>query len=371
LDRAVQNFKRADTAGAKIAGVEVLKAAKTYKQIAVPAERPVLSELEMLLGPTFRSFFENAQRRNTAASTKFGPLLREQSTRAITNIGSKQNSTVYYGIVEPVAKHIISLVDEDAQKTETAIRPALALGSSVFKLDLSKVHREMTFSCRLANSGKGLARGVTVQVGQIDDVSNIRVVDPSPPFEVGAESEQIVTFEITLRQQCNQLIIPLCWQCSTIAGAIHTDNDSITILKQRTRPDWEKLRREPPYGLSSVRTRDKLFGRDAMLGQLMIYASGGTSTFVWGAKRVGKTSVVQVLEEELRNSSLFASVFLRMGELAALHEGQIAHTIITKGQRSAYQTACRRCIRSGTLKTNSRDGRLHTPFSAKKVCGNC
>jgi hypothetical protein len=42
---------------------------------------------------------------------------------------------------------------------------------------------------------------------------------------------------------------------------------------------------------------------------------------------VGKTFVVQVLERELRNTRGFVTVYLRMGELAALHEGQIAYTI--------------------------------------------
>src|SRR6266404_5079837 len=133
--------------GLKQQEVSLLKAAKLFKQIAVAAERPILSELEMLLGPSFRSFCEHAQRRNTVKSSKFAPLLREQASHAVTDIGPKQNSATWYAVIEPVAKRVVSLVDDEAQKNEIAAKPALALASSIFKLDLTKVGREMTFSC--------------------------------------------------------------------------------------------------------------------------------------------------------------------------------------------------------------------------------
>src|SRR5262249_21392565 len=50
-------------------------------------------------------------------------------------------------------------------------------------------------------------------------------------------------------------------------------------------------------------------------------------TFIWGQKRVGKTSVLQVLTGELQNRDNFICVVMRMGEIGPLHEGQIAHRI--------------------------------------------
>ena len=51
--------------------------------------------------------------------------------------------------------------------------------------------------------------------------------------------------------------------------------------------------------------------------------SNETSTFLWGQKRVGKTSVLQVLAAKLNERGDIAGIVLRMGELASLHEGQL------------------------------------------------
>jgi hypothetical protein len=324
---AVGNFVRSDCAGAKTGVVEVLRRSKLMKPVALPGERPILSELDMLLGPTFRAFCESCERRNATESAKFAPLLREQAIRARLNIGQKQNSTLWYECAEPVAKHIAELVDEESNQSEAATTPALKLATSVIKLDLSKVDREMKFSCRLTNRGRGLARDVEVTPELDGTPVDLKLVNPSTPFEVGGESDQIVTFALKLKEPCEFVTLSLRWHSTTLRGKHHIDKDTLTVSQQRTQPDWDRLRLDPPYLLNAVKTRDRLFGRDAILNHLVINASAGTSTFIWGAKRVGKTFVVQVLERELRNTRGFVTVYLRMGELAALHEGQIAYTI--------------------------------------------
>jgi len=76
-----------------------------------------------------------------------------------------------------------------------------------------------------------------------------------------------------------------------------------------------------------VRRRERLFGRDATLTRLTMNAAAQNSTFLWGAKRVGKTSVLQVLSAELGRRANFTCIVLRMGEVKSLHEGQLAHRI--------------------------------------------
>jgi len=81
------------------------------------------------------------------------------------------------------------------------------------------------------------------------------------------------------------------------------------------------------YRLNPVSKQHDLYGRDAILRGLILNASAGTSTFLWGQKRVGKTSVIQVLAEQLRARGNYACAVFRLGELGPLHEGQIAHRI--------------------------------------------
>jgi hypothetical protein len=124
--------------------------------------------------------------------------------------------------------------------------------------------------------------------------------------------------------------IPLTWTVTDAADRRLSFRDSLRIEQQRTQPDWQALLMNPPYTLLPVRQRESLIGRDAMLTRLFLHATSGTSTFLWGQKRVGKTSVLHVLAGELQATGKVACVFLRMGEIVGFHEGQIAHVIATR-----------------------------------------
>jgi hypothetical protein len=132
---------------------------------------------------------------------------------------------------------------------------------------------------------------------------------------------------MSLFEERDKLEIPLVWHCETIRGRLQSNKDILRIEQQRTQPDWTQLLEDPPYAINPIRTKDKLFGRDEILQRLALHAAGGTSTFLWGPKRVGKTSVLQVFANEMRKNPRFIVIFLRMGELAPLHEGQIGFTI--------------------------------------------
>ena len=99
------------------------------------------------------------------------------------------------------------------------------------------------------------------------------------------------------------------------------------MIQQIGQPDWDQLRDHPPYSHNAVKEREGLFGRDAVLQNLALNSMAGNSCFVWGQKRIGKTSVLQVLARELRQRGNVACVYLRMGEIKGLHEGHLAHRV--------------------------------------------
>jgi len=237
--------------------------------------------------------------------------------------------------VAKIGRHIVNLVDEASQKSQEATTPSLKLASNVIKLDLSRLDREIMFSCRLINRGEGRALNVIVEPDFSRLPLEIKILEPKGFFEVAGDSEQILTFGVVLRGSLDSLSIPLKWKCTTLAGRNHVDEDILKIDQQNVQPDWDSLMEDPPYTINPIKNLDDLFGRDDLLKQLLINTSAGTSTFLWGQKRVGKTSVLQVLASELQKKGNFACIVLRMGELAALHEGQIAHTIAERLHKKA------------------------------------
>jgi len=104
----------------------------------------------------------------------------------------------------------------------------------------------------------------------------------------------------------------------------------ITLEQQKTQPDWSELLEHPPYSINPIKKRSSLYGREAQLSDLLLYAASSTSTFLWGQKRVGKTSLLQVLQDELSKRARYRCIYLRMGELIGMHEGQLAYTIASR-----------------------------------------
>jgi hypothetical protein len=58
---AVTSFARSTSVTAKLPSVEVVRAAHAYNQVALPGERPLVRELDTILGPIFRKFCESCE----------------------------------------------------------------------------------------------------------------------------------------------------------------------------------------------------------------------------------------------------------------------------------------------------------------------
>jgi len=324
---AIESFLNTKCVTAKIASIDVVKKSHQLKRVTLAEEKAIISEIDILLGPNFRKFCESCERQETDRIIKRIPDLRDQAQRSISSPGHWANSTLWNMTVARIGRHILKLVDEATLKSEEAITPSLELASDVIKIDLSILDREMTFSCRLLNKGEGRASDITLETDLSRLPLDIKILQPRGDFDVAGGSKQILTFEVILRSPLNTIRIPLKWKCQTLTGRSHVDEDLLIIEQQNVQPDWDNLMRHPPYTINPIKNLEELFGRDAILNQLMLHASAGTSTFLWGQKRVGKTSVLQVLAGELEKKGNFACIMFRMGQLAALHEGQIAHTI--------------------------------------------
>jgi len=81
--------------------------------------------------------------------------------------------------------------------------------------------------------------------------------------------------------------------------------------------DWDTLKNEDPYSLEPVKTEDELVGRREILDRLqaMVLGKKTGSAFLFGQKRVGKTSIARTLQTKLGKSpSKIVSIYLEAGE---------------------------------------------------------
>ena len=322
---ALTLFQNAKCISARTPATELLKRLRQLKPFLLIRERPLLSHVEVLLGAGFREFCQSYERSDTQKVVLRLPDIRQQAQDALRSTAN-ENSVMWHILIKPVAEHLITITDEASRSCKLALTPALKLSTSTFKSDLGHESAVSIIPARIVNEGVGNA----VRVRLDPTVIGVSVCSPKEPFDLPGGTDRIIELECKVARGQANSSTRLAWLCADISGQKYTFSDELRLEQQRAQPDWSLLRDDPPYTVNPIKTRHRLFGRGPQLDKLLLRAAAGTSTFVWGQKRVGKTSLLQVIQEEISTKGKFTCIFLRMGELAAMHEGQMAHTIAAR-----------------------------------------
>ena len=324
---AVQSFEATTPATAKEASVNLIRATNRFRKVTIASERPLLSEVQLLVGPEFRKLCEDYQNHRTDGILRRTPALKQHAQSLLERSSDWLGATAWKEVVEPVAKKVVDLAEQIIASTRTATAPKLRLSSTLFKLDLHRHGQDTALAVRLINEGMGRAKNVRLTLDEPGVPAVITVIDPRPGFDLSGSSEQLLKLSVRVDESRDSLEVPVRWHYETITGRKESQAHRLQLEQQMSQPNWEHLKSDPPYSHNPVQERERLFGRDAVLETLSLNAMAYNSCFVWGQKRIGKTSLLQVLAKELRERPDVACVFLRMGEVKGLHEGQFAHRI--------------------------------------------
>lgn len=328
LEGAVGRFLRTTPATAKGVSIEVTKLAHRLYPMLVPAERQYLRDLEVLIGPAFRKLCEAYERNDDVEVIRRSPEFMDNVKSHRPAAGDpRTRSSIWLGLVQPILDHIASVVEDATTRGEVALAPSLRLRNPSTKADLRIVDREIFLSFSLMNFGRGHAHDVSLQRADPTSVTSLSLVEPPGPFDVPPGGEQLVRVRVFIGATSDRLEIPLRWLCQTTVGRQAAYADCLVVSQQVTEPNWDALLASPPYSLNPIRRPESLYGRESSLRKLRLAAMAGASTFVWGQKRIGKTSLLQVLAAELGQRSDTTCLLLRMGEVASLHEGELARLV--------------------------------------------
>lgn len=336
LEASVQRFLRTTPATAKAASIEIVKLSHGVYPFVVPAERAFLRDLEVLVGPAFRKLCEAYERNDDVQVIRRAPeFLQNVRSHSPSSKDSRLSSPLWTSIVGPILEHLSEVIEDAMSRGEAALAPSLQLRNKTTKADLRNSEREILLSFALRNSGRGDARDVSLQSNGDKAAFQLALVEPSGPFDVAPAGEQLVRVRVVLTRPTTSLSAPIKWICQTTLGKEAIFPDEIVVTQQVTEPNWEMLVSDPPYSLNPIRRPDRLYGRDSALRKLTLAAMSGASTFVWGQKRIGKTSLLQVLSAKLTERPDTTCILLRMGEVASLHEAEIARLIAKRLQEKS------------------------------------
>jgi hypothetical protein len=328
LEGEVTRFLRTTPGTAKSVSIEILKVANRLSPMLIPAERQYLRDVEVLIGPAFRKLCEAHERNDDTDVIRRAPeLLQNIKTHKPALGDARLRSAIWTTLVQPIVDHLGSIVEEATSRGAVNLAPELRLRNPSTKADLRGNDKTIFLSFSLQNTGRGHAYDVSLQGNSIGATSILHLAEPAGPFDIPPEAEQLVRIRLTPTAPSQNLEVPIHWMCQTAVGQQAFFHEKLIISQQVTEPNWDALLSSPPYSLNPIRVPERLYGRESSLRRLRLAAMSNASTFVWGQKRIGKTSLLQVLSAELSQRSDTTSILLRMGELASLHEGQLARLI--------------------------------------------
>ena len=218
-----------------------------------------------------------------------------------------------------VAKRLEELLTQDFER-QPASKPAnLLLRKREKKYPLHTVDKNFNFSLFLTNNGTGKAYDVRLHI-EVDDSIQLSDKDKQENFlgniDAGSTAGDIeISCRVVEPSKSVLVIVTVFWYNFDKSHGSKTEE--FNLEAQHENIDWESLQREDPYSLEPVSQQEDLIGRNKILNQLFSGTQSKilSSFFIYGQKRVGKTSVVKTFITQIsgRNPDGLHTIYLEAG----------------------------------------------------------
>ena len=199
-----------------------------------------------------------------------------------------------------IARCLKSAVKDHFIIQEKRERPHLVFLPTEKRYPLEQHGVKIIFKIKIKNEGSGPARNLSLEAVALDSPLQLTTL-PTVLDTIQADDAIVVDISATVLKPCLQadLIAEFSW---IRLGKKITKEVEFTIFAQKADVDWERVEISSPYSLEPIITGDDLIGRKDQLNSLLRLANQTVSSaFIFGQRRVGKTSLANVLAEKLRN----------------------------------------------------------------------
>ncbi|OBQ14554.1 MAG: hypothetical protein AN482_01590 [Anabaena sp. LE011-02] len=216
---------------------------------------------------------------------------------------------------------IQTLLQKDFRNSPLGQPTVLEISSHEKKYPFSRIKEKFNLNLIIKNSGCGQAFSVNLNVIELSH--NIRVYKKE--FYLGNLSSMSkidieIPCEVITSDTKADLLGELIW--NNFDNSNCTKEFEIELVGQNSNINWESLNLEEPYSLEPVETEDDLVGRKDVLDQLIRSANSKNSvgsSYIYGQKRVGKTSIAKTLTSRLSklNNNNYLVIYLEGGEYSS------------------------------------------------------
>lgn len=199
-------------------------------------------------------------------------------------------------IVAPLEK-IYGYIREDFESNDATKPTEVVISELDRKYPFHEHNRDIKLKFQVSNKGPGYAFDIEIECEEMD------VLAPCDPENLGnlaPRDSSVIVLETTVKTVTEKqpiVIGTLSWW--NFDRSEQKTRDFIFELKsQPTNLDWDNLKSKQPYSLEPINEAKYLVGRTKLMDQLCARLSADKigSSIIHGQKRVGKTSIAEVLK---------------------------------------------------------------------------
>ena len=216
-------------------------------------------------------------------------------------------------ILGGLARQLKTAVEEHFEALEAKTTPKLIVSAIAKKYPLLRLHERISFKVRITNAGNGPARELRLDELVADPCLSVE----TSQIELGTiQPGSSIVVDIQARVMVPSTEARLVVQFSWLRPRGRSEcEQEFRFGAQREDIHWDDVELTEPYSLEAVTTRDELIGREEELKRLLRLSSLQTvgSAFIYGHKRVGKTSLANAVEERLKSDTAIKWVVINKG----------------------------------------------------------
>ena len=227
---------------------------------------------------------------------------------------SKKFNTEYNNkYILQFAKKLLSLLNEDISKFDQCKPTTLSIAKTEKKYPLHEKGRKVLISLMVINLGPGYA--YDVEIAAKSDFENILINKPISFLGNIPTTKINLVIPATIIESESIALITVSVRWKNFDNTIQKETFDFELEAQRADIQWDIISNEQAYSLEAVETFEELVGREDILNKLSRQTLTGNigSSYIFGQKRVGKTSIVKTLRNRI-SSENYIILFLESGD---------------------------------------------------------
>ena len=215
-------------------------------------------------------------------------------------------------------KKILDLVKNDFNKNPDSKPSKVIITSTGKKYPLlSSPGTTFNLLIQLKNVDQGKAYDTNIQIKQISDDIQFYETNQFVGIINGQKNVNI-QFDALVKNPCESMSVEVTIQWNDFSRKSFTETKKLIFNAQKIDIDWITLKENDAYSIEAVDNEDALIGRDDILNEL--YAGLNKkknihSYYLYGQKRVGKTSIAKALLSKIeKDKDNFIVLYMEAGE---------------------------------------------------------